>query len=275
MICPNCNHENQGGNFCEKCGANLTAVNETAATVQASVDESTAAQSTKNEQESNQYLETTKNVSKQYFGHFVDRLKKPYENSYMSGSDQFVNGIITMVLYALFIPLIFFFTLKGLISDIDTFSGGLFGGSAEAFTPPFSDVVVKPFFAYFVFIVLVAITCFGAITLGKVQVNVKEVIGRFGSFLVPFVAILLIALLLSILKVNFSLVILLIGMSGSMFMVPPLVIASFKRNGNQGLDTFYGSLLTYVVIFILLYIMGDFLFEAVKSVISSFLSFGF
>ncbi|QDP41889.1 hypothetical protein FN924_17950 [Radiobacillus deserti] len=90
-----------------------------------------------------------------------------------------------------------------------------------------------------------------------------------------FVAILIVALLLSILKINISLIVTLIGMTGSIFIVPPLVIASFKRIENQGLDTFYGSHLTYVVIFLLLYLMCDFLFQAVQPVVSSFLPFGY
>jgi hypothetical protein len=275
MNCPNCNHVNQGGKFCENCGTNLssTVVSQVAASNESNTHAGVPGSGAAVQSEPNQYLEVTKVISKQYFGYFVQVLKKPYSNSQAVGAEHFVNGLITMVLFALIIPLIIYFTAKGLLSDIGGFGGGLFEDAVESVSPPFSDFVVKPFFAYLVFILLIAVFSFGAIKLGKVQNSFKEVVARFGSFLIPFVAILVIGLILSILKISLALVILLIGLLGTIFMVPTLVIASFKKNSTQGLDTIYGTLLTYVLTSITLAIMGEMLFDAIRSALYDFLPF--
>ncbi len=264
LICPNCNHENQSGKFCERCGNNLA---NGASSQVAATSESTRIPA------SNQYLETTKAISKQYFSYFVQVLKKPYSSSKSVGSEHFVNGIITMCLYALIIPLMFYFALKGILADMSSFGSSLFGEDVDV-KPPFGDIVVKPFFAYLIFILLVTTFSFVAVKLGRIQTNFKEVTARFGSFLIPFVLILLIALIMCFLKIKLFLAFLLFGFIGSVFIVPPLVIASFKQKSYEGLDTIYGALLTYILTFIAIGIMGDMLFESIKSGLAEFIPFG-
>ncbi|WP_462410834.1 zinc ribbon domain-containing protein [Neobacillus sp. Marseille-QA0830] len=279
MICPNCNHENQGGKFCENCGTNLTTASQTAAATdtinrvetpyyqnpQAHHNGAQPAQPAA----ANQYIETTKKISKLYFGYAMEVLKRPFSTSQFYGGEQFVNGIITMCLYALFTPLVLYFGLKGILEELGSFGGGLFDSAVESITPPFGDAVVKPFFGYLVFIFLVSAFTFGAIKLGKVQAGYKEVIARFGSFLLPITALLLVALLLSLLKMKFSFFILLFAIFGSITVVPALVIASFKRNTTEGLDVIYGTLLTYLATFITIYIMANILFESIKNAIGN------
>ncbi len=301
MICPNCQHQNDGGNFCEKCGTKLTAnVNpEVAATAESSPqgftnpvqngadfnsnpnqytqqNQNQYAQPNQNTQQTyqnaqpNQYIETTKNVSKQYFGYFINVLKKPYATSQAVGGEHLINGIITMVLYSLFIPLMFYFGLKGILSDINSFGASLLGEDIVK-NPPFADVVLKPTFAYLIFIFLVSTFTFAAVKLGRINASFKEVIARFGSFLIPFVCILAIALIMSILKIDFFLFFLLLGFLGSIFIVPPLVIASFKKGTQEGVDAIYGTLITYVLTFIAIFIMADMLFESIKSAVTNLL----
>lgn len=271
MICPNCQHQNDGGNFCEKCGTKLTGnVNpEVAASSETSnrsfVSQTPTVNNVPNSNAiPNQYLEKTKNVSKLYFSYFMHVLKKPYANSQSVGGEHFLNAIITMILYSLIIPLIFYFGLKGLLSNINDFGSALFGEEV-AVNPPFFDVVIKPTFAFVIFILLVAIITFAAVKLGRINASFKEVISRFGSFLIPIVIILAVALIFSILKIEFFLVVLLLGFIGSIFLVPPLVIASFKKDTQVGMDVIYGSLVTYVFTFIVIRVMGDILFESLKN----------
>jgi len=265
MQCANCNHTNQeGGNFCENCGSPLK---NQAAQESAFSTSSTAATAA----EPNPYIESTKKISKMYFRHFIDVLKRPYSNSKNIDGQYLVHAIITIILYSLIIPLMFYFGLKGLLNDWSNVGSDWFGEEV-AFNPPFTDIVVKPTFAYAIFILLLATFTFASVKLGRANATYKDVISRFGSFLIPFVAILLIALIMSILKIDLFVLFLFIGFSGSILMVPPFVIMSFKRESDIGLDSLYGTLITYLLTFIALLIMGDMLFDAIKSAFSN--SFG-
>lgn len=264
MRCPKCQHDNQGGNFCEQCGAALT--------LTPAFEEGGAVSQTRVAPQ-NQYFEGAKNVSKTYFSYFLQVIKKPYASSAGVGSEHFTNGMITLALYAVLVPLILYFVLKGMLTDINAF-GGFF--SEKSVDLSMTDIVLKPILAYGVFIMLVATFTFAAVKMGGSFASYKEVIARFGSFQIPFVAVLAISLVMSILKVDLFFFFLFVGFIGSVFLVPPLVIASFKKDLHAGFDVLYGSLLTYLLTFVAIWIMGDMLFEAMKSyVMNAFNMFDF
>ena len=254
MICPNCSHENEGGKFCVKCGTPLKidANNEVAPTSETTAPPAAV--------QPNKYIESTKKVSKMYFSYFMQVLKQPYASSQGMGTEHFINGLITMVIYSFLIPLTTYFGLKGVLNQFSPFGSDLFGSSI-----PFSDVVFKPTFAYLIFILLVTIFTFAAIKLGRVNASFKKVTARFGSFLIPTVAIFIIALIMAILEIKMFMVLLIFGFIGSIFLVPPLVIASFKKETKEGIDVIYGSFITYALTFIAIAIMGDMLFNALQS----------
>lgn len=276
MKCPNCNHVNEEAKFCERCGGKLnnSATNQIAATTDAH-------HSNQGSSSTSIYLDKTKTAITNYFGYSIQVLKNPYPVSSNLGKEYFVNALITMILYAFIIPSILYFSLKGVLSEITSqLEGNIFGSFitelTPAITPSFADVVAKPFFGFVLLIGLVSVFTFTAIKLGKVIVDIKEVIARFGAFLLPFVAILIVSLLLSILKVKFSIAILAVGFVSSLLLVPAFVISSYKKGSKEGLDVLYGSILCYVLTVIVLVIMGNFLFESVLSSLQHFLSsFGF
>lgn len=267
MQCPVCSHENEGGNFCEQCGAKLnpSAYQETAATVEGSN------RSSQVNTQPNQYLEGAKHTSKLFFSYFIKVLKSPYTSSQSVGEDNFINAIITIILYSLIIPLMTYFGLKSLLSAANGITG-MFGVDTSSISPSFLNVVIKPTIAYAIFVLLVATFTFAAIKLGKVKVSFKNVISRFGSFLIPFVAILLVALIMALLEMKTFLVVLFFGFITSLFLVPPLVIASFKKESHSGLDVIYGTLLTYLLTIITISIMGKMMFDALLNSFSSIFS---
>ena len=85
-----------------------------------------------------------------------------------------------------------YFALKGLFAEMSGFASEFMGETN--ISVPFTDVVIKPALTYAIFIMLVAVFTYTAVKLGRVNVHFKEVIARFGSFLIPSVAILAIAL---------------------------------------------------------------------------------
>jgi hypothetical protein len=237
---------NDGGNFCEKCGVKLSSHEIAATTEGATKPQVVPVSST-----SSINLENAKKISKMYWGYFTTILRSPFSRSKHIGKEQFMNGIITIILYALFIPLMMYFGLKDL-TYIES---------------PFLNIVIKPAFAYAIFILLVATFLFFALKLGKVPVGYKDVAARFGAFLVPFVALFVLAFLMAILQMKLFLLLLFIGFIASIFTVPVFVIGSFKNNIHQGLDAVYGTVLTYLATFITLGIMGKALFAIILQMV--------
>ncbi|MET3697861.1 hypothetical protein SAMN05877753_104263 [Bacillus oleivorans] len=284
MICPNCSHESEGGKFCVKCGTQLpTASDETVsaqenqpvqATQQVSVTAEEYVSKPASSVQTSQYVEGAKKISKSYINTFLHVLKHPYAASVKAGEDQFINGIITIILYSLLIPFIIYFALKGVLGDLNDFGAELFGESMDI-NPPFADVVIKPFFAYAIFILLVAAFSFAAVKLMKVNASFKEVIARFASLLIPFVTILAVALILSLIKVSLFIYLLVFGLIGAIFLVPALVVTSYQKQSQEGLDKVYGILIAYVLTFIALRIMGEMLFDSLVSAFSSMFGGGF
>lgn len=248
MICKNCGQDNQEGKFCQSCGANLAGDSneETAAVVETHGDNTHHSSQTEKESNLNEYLEKTKDISKTYFSYFTRVLKSPLTESQTIRKEEFVNGIITIVLYALLIPLMAYLSL---------------GSARHYMASPFFNVFFKPALGYTVFIFLIAGFSFLAIQLGKAKADIKDVIARFGALLVPFIVIFVIAFILALLQTGFYAVVLSLGLMGSIMAVPPLVIYSYKKDVKGGLDTLYGVLLTYILTSITLGIMSAILIE--------------
>ena len=266
MKCQQCGHENEGGRFCENCGNPLieTTGNETQQVVPQVNNEHTGTSQT------DDYLKKIINHSKQYFTYFMDVLKKPYVSLHASGGNQhFIYAIITFVLYSFLIPLLIYFGLNAIIDKVSalTFS---FGTSIDV-TLPFMDVVIKPFLGLGLFMILVIAFTYISIKLGRINVTFKEVFTRFGMLLIPFVTILVIGLLLSILEVSLFIYFLVIGLMGSIFIAVPMLIVFYKKQSTEeGLDVLYGTLLTYVLTFIVVLIMGEMLFDSLITSIQSY-----
>ena len=271
MKCSNCGHLNDGGRFCENCGTQLV---ETAGSAiqnqpQQSTPQVTNEVGNTGAIQAEEYLKKTKDQTKQYFTYFMNVLKKPHASLNAPFENQhYMYAIITFILYSLFIPLMIYFGVKGLMS---TFS--YFGESANL---SFVDAVIIPAIAYGVFIVLVAGFTFFSIKLGRVNVAFKEVFTKFGILFIPFVFILAIGLLLSILKVSLFILFLVIGLIGSMYVVVPLLIAFYKKDAaGEGMDAVYGTLLTYILTSILMLIMGEMLIDTLISGLENSIFGGF
>jgi hypothetical protein len=253
--CPKCHFRNEGGKFCERCGTalgNYSMVNETAAAITV---ESHPTQT-------NKYVEGAKSVSKTYVNYFKETLKNPYASSMSVTRDHFNHALITIALYAILIPLSLYFGLKSLIGGLGEITGGLFG--PEEISLPVGDFVVKPILSYAVFIALVVSFTILALKVRKVKFDLQEVVARFGTILIPIVTLLVIGLLLSIIGLKYFMFFVLLGFITSVFMIPAIVITSYKGEETNSFDSIYGVLLTYTLTFITIYIMNDILFSSIK-----------
>jgi hypothetical protein len=267
LNCNECGHNNQvGAKFCEGCGSKLPVNQEVVSSVTAAYEETaatTAYQNTPAAGNSQQYIEKGKVISKLYFSYFMSVLKKPVQTSEKIDRSELINGIITIALFALMIPLMTYFGLKGAVEN-------------SFYTPEisFSAVVIKPFFSLFIFLALVGVIIFGAVKLGKSSASLLDVLARLGAFLVVPTALLAVALIISLLGSYWFALFLVLGLMGFSFIIP-LIVYSLKREQSTGLDAFYCTFLTYLGIIILFTIIGEQAFQELESLIENFNPFGF
>ena len=249
LKCNKCGATCQSGDkICGECGSNLEsqAINvsqpaqeETTTTHPTPNNSSAIPQSTVNNQE---YIDKGKVISKMYFSYFLTMLKNPVSAAANTNKHDLTNGLITMVLFTLSIPLMFFFALKNTLDDYLTVS--------------FFDVVMKPFFVFFIYIVLVVAVVLGVLKIAKSSANFLDVMARLGSFLVLPTAFLAVAFILSLIGSTSCIFFLSIGLI-CFSVIIPLIIYSYKQEEPGGLDTFYCILLTYVGIAIIFLIVGE------------------
>lgn len=194
-----------------------------------------------------------------YFSYFTAALKNPIAYAREVDGGQFINGVITMVLYSMTIPLIFYFGFHRLVGFMDH---------------PFLDMVVRPTLAFVIFIFLTATYCFLAIKYGKGKGSYQDIIARFGVYLVPFTGLLLLALLMAVLEMNtLQSLLLMVGFFGSIFTVPGFVITSFIPESGAVLDPLQSTILVYIAAFLTVGLLGNVLFGPMGRLLGQGMSF--
>ncbi|PAD34011.1 hypothetical protein CHH48_16995 [Terribacillus saccharophilus] len=250
VTCPSCGHNNtEGSKFCENCGAALQGQTAAGNTQQAAQAQYAATSQQDTSGKANEYLETTKNVSKQYFSYFLDVLKRPDGNGMKYGTDNFVNAIITFVLFSLIIPLTLY----------------VHANRQSYFEVPFGEVVVKPVIVFAVFLFIFATIIFGVLKLDQSSVSYKSVLVRYGSLLVPFTAIMFVGALLTFLGLElWGSVLVLSGFSFALVIVPLILIPGFKQDRQRGIDNVYLVIIVYVITSIVLGIMFSMIMDSLE-----------
>ena len=174
-------------------------------------------------------------------------LKQPTRIGETTNAGHMVNGIITMVLFSLMLPLIVYFTYK------NAWSGFGFGRNIS-----FGDYVLKPLIFLFIVTMMVNTLIYFALKLGNVVLSYREVIGRFGANMIPSTAIMTFGVLLALLEVNGDFLgwVVLAGIF-SWILAVSATIYSYRSRHTGGLDPFYGILGTFAGSALLLYLFGD------------------
>lgn len=267
MICPNCQAPEQNGKFCEKCGAKLPA-NNAPEVIQQSEGTNQPIPQQKPDLPGNQTPVSKEKpylmASKQYFRFFADVIKRPFDRSKSIGEKHFLYGLISMFLYALLIPFILYIWFGRFANEF-----GMMVGTEAGYT--FINFILKPILAFLIFIFLMAVFTYASVRLSHVNVSFKAMIARFGAYLIPFICLLAIVLVMALLGITLSVPLLLLAFIGTLTIVPALVIFSFKQTNSEGLDIFYGTVLTLALSFFALAIMGDILFQTILNFISDYI----
>ncbi|MFC0013543.1 MULTISPECIES: zinc ribbon domain-containing protein [Allobacillus] len=247
-VCQNCQTEvSEDSKFCTSCGTQLESSTESP--VVAAKEESAA---TADGSSTNDYAEQGKELAKGYWQHLVHIVKSPMRHGKAEDESNFVNGLITLVLFSLFIPLTFYFGMKALASSMGM---GYFGPSV-----PFGTMFFKPFFFILLFVAVAVGIIFAVVKPSVKDLHIKSVVGRFGALMVIPTAIMLLSLLIVSLKMfSVFFYVFFLGFIG-LFIAATFVIYSYVHNKDKGIDGFYGVLLFYLGTFLYLKIVSENLF---------------
>lgn len=231
MFCPNCG-SNETGKFCTKCGTPLPNLEKE------TVAHSTVAQPTQPAQpeyqqqvNNNQNGGQGKQVSRQYFSFLTDSLKQPLKFSNSVNSTNFVNGLITLILAAVFQALFAYGVAKQLTELFMRGFGGI-GHFGDELKVEFFDVFIEEFFVAALILGIYVVVIFAAIKLvNKSEANFQDVLARFGSYMVVPAIGFLVMFLAVILGLGLKFIIILFLLTyGAVNLAFVLTTVSFKSN---------------------------------------------
>lgn len=262
MNCPRCtNPVEEGSKFCTHCGEKVGGL-EQAATFETEVpsaprtsgsDTPYVPQPQQPEQrtnlQDNPYVKQGKEISKMYFSFALQALKNPFKLSQTAGERDVTNGIISLVLIALLLPLYSFIGAKKVTR-----------GYIET---SFFDVVIIPLFILLIFLLAVTATLFLAAKMMKVNISFKSVMAKFGTISTIPAALFLLATVSMIIGIYVLSGLLVFIGTLAMFLSVTATVFSLKSNQPAGgVDAFYAVFITYFIIIILFLILGESIFTA-------------
>lgn len=258
MKCTNCQHEQDSGKFCGKCGTVLTALNSDTAVNTAPMDAEPAAQFTASPAaigvapvyqapaEPNQHVEKVKATSKQYWNYFLTYIKRPGSIIDQPAS-QLTNALITLGIFALIFSLAIYKNLSTALQPINDMGG--FFGSSESIMPSFFSVLLTVAFSLGVIFALTAGCVYAVNKFAGTDESFKRVITIFGTLAVPSLLLVLAAyLLLLIESLVVGNVLLVLSLSLTVSIMPMYLITALLKKSVKAFDSFY-AYLSYIVLF--------------------------
>lgn len=258
MTCTNCGNERANGRFCGSCGIRMVEAGEGFQEQLTSQNGQTAVEVTVVNTDSNVHLENVGNLTKEYWSYFKQHLKHP-SISLAKQDDEFRNGFISLLLYAIIFGLSFFTAIKGMALESASFVGtvdSVDGG------PSFSSVFLNV--AGFV-AVCIAIISLGLFIIGKnfgPAYPFKQTLVLYGAHSLPAIVLGVVALFLLLIKSywygNFLLIVSLIYV---LMLSPGYVISVLLSKKAKGIDPLHGYA-AYTVLVIILFgllfkLLGD------------------
>nr|WP_106784440.1 Yip1 family protein [Lysinibacillus timonensis] len=188
----------------------------------------------------NVHVEKVKDQSKAFINFFTTYLKQP-STIFSSGESQFVNGIITVVLYALIVGLTLFVaahSMFGMFIDTSEIFFNVFGGSA---------IFIIAIYAVVVLSLWIVAKNFGP------ETSWKAITSYLGAFSIPSILLTVVALLLFLISAyQFANNILFIALLLVVLAVPLFVITRLLTFQTKNFDMFH-SYLVYIIIFLVLF----------------------
>ena len=250
MKCPNCQHEQDAGKFCGKCGAALVAKPIGEAERPAMATEPTGyatnATVTQAHAEPNQHVEKVKVQSKQYWNYYLQYLKKP-GTIVDQPNGQFVNALITMGIFALLFSLAIYKNLSMALSPMQDFND--FFGSSPSLMPSYFSVLFGTVITLGFIFALAAGCIYLVNKFAGPDESFNSIVTSLGTLMVPAVALVVLAyVLLLISSMSFGNLVLFISLSLAISVMPLYLITALLKKATKSIDSFY-AYLSYIVLF--------------------------
>ncbi|MGM8215842.1 hypothetical protein ACLIA0_09760 [Bacillaceae bacterium W0354] len=267
LVCSKCNSTQESGQFCGVCGGQLVEQNETVQNVdvqnvapQNNVEQIQMNHQPNQQAPTQQPNETVENVKKElsnYWNYFLNFLKQPTKA--LNTNDQnFVNGLITLILYAFTFGLSLYFLINGLYKEMSSWFG--VGESA-----PFFSITFRVMFFVALLVLSGLVSAFVMLKVAKVNTSIQTLVAQYGSLAVPFLTVNLLAVLTALASAEqLTTMLLMGGYLLFVFVTPALLVFEKATQVDVNGQRFYYSIGTVVITSVLVYILFDF-------VISSFL----
>lgn len=182
-------------------------------------------------------------ISKQYFAYYLKALKNPFDTADKLDKSHFTNGMLTIVLTSLLLPLVFYFTSL----------------QNAYFHLPFFRGVIKPFLLILIALLLTSGIVFGLIRLARVASDYMSVTTKLGTLLVPATASLVLCIVSVILELNLNVPVFffLVALTFIFTGITAALLGSRKAS-TGGLDPLYGAVIACIAFGYILFKFADF-----------------
>ncbi|MBP2077040.1 hypothetical protein [Oceanobacillus polygoni] len=253
LICPKCNFQQESGKFCGACGEQVIESDEGQTQspqqeVRAGFEQAATATAIQPS------ASAIKSGVSHYWSYFLNLLKNP-THAFASTEKHFVSGLITLGLFAI----IYAFSLYFLASTIARSLGGFF-----SVTIPFFDLTSRLIFGVILSFAITFGSAFAMTKLAKNQESFKTLLTQYGSIIVPFTALNVVAMLGGIIgSIELTIVPLILSMIFAFVFIPVLFVYEKASKVNPNGQKIYLSLATVVLITIISYILGELLFSSI------------
>lgn len=180
-----------------------------------------------------QVMQQGAQISKQFGTYYLKALLYPFLTAKNVTQSHFTNGMVTMFLTALLIPLTIYISLS----------------QNSFFDLPFGKTVIKPFLFIWIALLIASLAAFGAIRLARVASDFMSVTAKIGTMLVPATASLLLCMLSVVLELGTKLPMFFFLVSIVMiFTAITSVILSIRKENTSGLDPLYGAIIVNLIV---------------------------
>lgn len=258
MKCSNCQHEQDSGKFCGKCGTVLTAqaggmeesplqkTQEESTSFSATATPSAAAPVYQAPVEPNQHVEKVKETSKQYWNYFLQYLKKP-GSILEQPSNNLVNALITIAVFALIFSLAIYKNLSIVLQPFEEI-GGIFGES-QNMMPSFFSVFFSSVLCIALIFLLSSASLYLVNKFAGPDKSFKNIISAFGTLLIPSTVLMIVAyVLLLIESLIIGNVLAIASLSFSISVMPLYLMTALLKQSSKAIDSFY-AFIAYIIIF--------------------------
>ena len=275
MNCPNCGQQSEPGKLCTNCGAPLP-VEESAAAVDPTEQQpntaevqnqaSVTAGNAENEQPVNQgqaenqvteqanqvqepakpneFVETLKKESANFGHFFLNMLKGPDEAKKITHSSM-IPAIVTMVIFSLLVALGSYLMAKQIGSMFMEIS--------------FVDSFLLPFVQFILLFAVIAALIFGGVKMAAQSLSFTDVIAKVGAYTVPFLGLVIIGSLLTLIGLSVASVLVVIGLLGPILIVPTFILLEQPTNG-------FDRIYVLIGIYIVSILVSGFLIQSIMNV---------